>query len=343
MAEQRVAEVQLVPRREPSEPRTPVERLRAGLLDTASLRALPAPTPLVDGLLFRDTLAMLYGGSGVGKSFLALDVALHVAAGAWWHRRSVAAGPVLYIVAEGGMGFGRRVEAWERHNGLHADKLPVLWYPHALNLFEVVWVAALVEVISELMPALIIIDTFARCSLGAEENSARDIGRMVSHLDTIRRVAGSCVWLVHHSGKNTAAGARGSSALRGAMDTELEAVGDARRFDLHTRKQKDAPEIGPIPLGLRHVHGVASMALDRPAENLRADDAAHHSAEALAALVAIDVPGGASTSAWRLASGLTERTFYRHRKVLLDAGQVVNVGSEARPRYRPVAEQEDEL
>ena len=49
--------------------------------------------------------------------------------------------------------------------------------------------------------------------------------------------------VVHHSGKNKANGARGSSALRAATDTELEVEGN----QVHMRKQRNGelvPAIG---------------------------------------------------------------------------------------------------
>ena len=47
----------------------------------------------------------------------------------------------------------------------------------------------------------------------------------------IRTAAGCCVLIVHHSGKNIEAGARGNSALKGAMDTEVELLGDDARIE----------------------------------------------------------------------------------------------------------------
>lgn len=310
------------------------ERIRADLLTTAEVKALPKPEALVEGYLNRDSLAMLYGPSGVGKSFLAADLALHVGRGAWWQRSPVHGGPVLYVVAEGAGGFGMRLDAWEQHNRMVREVHPVSWLPWAVNVSDASWAAALTEVCFDLQPVLVVLDTFARCIPGVEENSARDLGLVIANLDRLRRATRACVLLVHHSGKDSDRGARGNSALRGAVDTELELTGDSDRMTLRVRKQKDGPEPAPLALGLVTVAGTDSCAIGLPAAT-EPDRLPQSVAETLEALAAIDVPGGVSATAWRSSTDKTERTFYRHRAGLLEQGLVVNVGTDQSPRYRP--------
>jgi RecA-family ATPase len=92
---------------------TPADQLRARLLTTEQLGTIPKPEPLVDGLLYLDSLAMLYGPSGAGKSFVGIDVAMHVASDhQWWNSCELANAPVLYMVAEGASGIRLRTDAW---------------------------------------------------------------------------------------------------------------------------------------------------------------------------------------------------------------------------------------
>jgi hypothetical protein len=49
------------------------------------LRNLPAPEWLIEGILGLNTLAVVYGQAGKGKSFVTLDMALSVATGGPWH------------------------------------------------------------------------------------------------------------------------------------------------------------------------------------------------------------------------------------------------------------------
>ena len=329
------------PDEQPSTNGTAVAQLRARLMTTAQIRRLPPPAPLIDGWLYLDSLAMLYGPSGAGKSHVGIDLAMTVTALPTWHGKQVTAGSALYVVAEGAAGIGMRIDAWEQHHGLNQQRIDddtgrceLTWHPEAINVYSPQWASALAELVAEERYHLVVIDTFARSIPGADENSAKDIGQAVAHLDMIRRAAGSCVLLIHHAGKDRTAGARGSSALRGAMTTELELDGDGDALTLKNAKQRDAPEAEPLRLRLQPVNGsvvvVQAETVDRGGE-LPASVLKTH-----AALVAIDVPGGVSTTTWLKACDLTERTFYRHRSGLLQRGYIINVGTDKQARYRPV-------
>src|SRR5437879_6777456 len=63
---------------------------------------LPVPEWLIEGILGLDTLAVMYGQPGEGKSFIALDMALAVTVGHSWHGHSVTKKSTVYVVAEGG-------------------------------------------------------------------------------------------------------------------------------------------------------------------------------------------------------------------------------------------------
>lgn len=317
------------------------DRLRATLLDTAAVRALPAPEPLVANYLARDSLAVLYGPSGGGKTFLSLDWTLHVATGSWWNGHEVHAGPVVYVIAEGASGIGARIDAWTAHHRIYQleQHQPVWWLPQAINLTDLGDVYAFLEVVAPLEPALIVFDTLARCLIGAEENSARDIGLVVDRLDRIRRTTGACVLADHHTGKDGAAGPRGSSALRAAVDTELELSATDERITLKVTKQKDGPESSPLSLARIPAGGscvVVPVARLHPSDELAAGDL-----ETLEVLRGVQVPGGIATSVWlKSHDKIAESTFYDRRARLVARGRVVNVGAEKQPRYR-VAEDEE--
>src|SRR4029077_15177132 len=128
---------------------------------------LPAPEALIDGILYRDTLAWLHGKPGHGKSCIALDWAGCVAAGLPWQGRPVTMGPVLYVIAEGVTGLRQRVRAWEDHAGLRtaAEFLPV-----PVQFLDAIDLAAMIQVAQDLEPVLIIVDTQARVTVGGDEN-----------------------------------------------------------------------------------------------------------------------------------------------------------------------------
>ena len=315
------------------------DRLRSVLVDSAGIVAMPPPRWLISSYLVRDSLALLYAPSGAGKTFLAVDLAMSVARGAWWNGQAVEAPEtVLYVIAEGVAGMGRRLKAWAQHHGAYdlSNGSPVMWLPRAVNLSDPFEAAALAEVAGELAPGLVVIDTLARCTTGAEENSAKDMGIVVDRLDELRRATAATVLVVHHSGKDVSAGARGSSALRAAVDTELELSANDESLSLKVTKQKDAAEAPPRPLVRLPV---ADSCVLVPAESVRAPEASgdvtQAALEALAVLERIKVPGGIPASVWLKASDCSERSFYRHRSALLDARLVVDVGTPRSARYLP--------
>ena len=91
--------------------------------------------------------------------------------------------------------------------------------------------------------ALMVIDTLARATPGANENSGEDMGTALAHCKAIHTSTGALVCLVHHSGKDQARGARGWSGIRGATDTEIEITRQAGTVRQATvNKQRDGED-----------------------------------------------------------------------------------------------------
>lgn len=201
----------------------------------------------VQGLLIEGGAAVLYGESNSGKTFLATDIALHVAAGIDWHGRRVEQGGVLYLALEGGQGFKNRVAAWRLdHDGFEG---PVYFaaVPSQVNLLDpeadTPRVIAAAKAAAEKMGVaikLIVVDTLARAMSGGNENAPDDMGALVTNTDTIREATGAMVLFIHHSGKDQAKGARGHSSLRAAIDTEIEVeAGESEIRRATVVKQRD--------------------------------------------------------------------------------------------------------
>jgi len=200
------------------------------------------PGYLVKGLLTRQSYAEMYGPPGAGKTFVALDVAYHVAAALEWMGRKVHPGLVLYLAFEGTGGLVTRAQALRQHYG-DAD-VPFYITEADFNLRELTGRQALGTVIAALpaKPALIVIDTLARAMMGGDENSAQDVGAFNNAVQALIESTGACVLILHHTGKDKTRGPRGSSALQGAIDTEIEIDG---RILIPT-KQRDLELSQPI-------------------------------------------------------------------------------------------------
>lgn len=203
----------------------------------------PAPRWIVKGVVPEADLIVLFGESGSGKSFMALDIAAAIARGQGWRGRRVRQGRVVYIAAEGAGGFRNRVAAYCREHNLEAGALPMAVIADAPNLLlreDALDVAA--DIVQAGGADLIIVDTFAQVTPGANENAAEDMGKALGHCKGLKRATGAPVLLVHHSGKDAARGARGWSGLKAAADAELEVIRTPAGRMLRTSKQKDGED-----------------------------------------------------------------------------------------------------
>lgn len=244
----------------------PPKPSRWRFLSIDELEALPPPRWLIPGMLTEGSLAAIYGAPESGKSFLAVDMAMAIASGLDWHGREVMPGGALYIAAEGAPGLGKRVRAWklehsaqEKHFGFALMRDDINFAPEKDTEVQ----AFTKAVVSELGQSLrlIIIDTLNQTAAGADENSAKDMGRYIASMKKLRDTTGATVVVIHHSGKDINKGMRGSTALLGAMDTtiEVERDKDGHSIKVSVQKQKDSDK--EIPMRFRFEKVADSLVL----------------------------------------------------------------------------------
>lgn len=230
-------------------PAAPAERsrphLREQLLTVTGLGSLPPVRPLVDGLLYRATLAQISGPPGSYKSFLTVALACSVAAGVPFEEHAVpdGGGPLVYVAAEGATGLRARVLAWCELNGVKPAELDGRLYvlPVPVQLGKVVDVAEAFEITEEIGARLLVLDTRARCTVGLEENSSTEQGKAIDAAELLVRRLGCTVLPVHHSGRGGGAG-RGSNAWDGAVWSDLRVTGENLRATVGCSKHKDVPD-----------------------------------------------------------------------------------------------------
>ncbi len=198
----------------------------------------------VKGVLPRASLAVVYGASGSGKTFAVLDLAFAIARGVEWRGRRVKQGRVAYIAAEGADGFKKRIQAYGQDSGVDLAAVPMRALDGAPNLMLIDDVTDLAKAVEACGGAdVIVVDTLAQTTPGANENASEDMGRAVGHCRKLREMTGALVLLVHHSGKDQAKGARGWSGLRAACDAEVEVVKtEAGARYLRLSKNKDGED-----------------------------------------------------------------------------------------------------
>lgn len=229
------------------------------MLTADELATRKPPRYLIEGLLQFDSESWLIGEPGSKKSFVALDMAGHVATGKAWQGRRVNPALVVFIVAEGAGGSAPRVKAWQQRYGVMGDGIRFL--PRPVQSADLSKWAVLVEACRRLSVAaaasgrgmLVVLDTQARVTVGLKENDATDMGVFIDAVGAIRAASGACVLTIHHTGRK-GGDARGSSAIDGAQTTELKVVKVRELYGkLITEKQKDIAEADPIKIKFESV------------------------------------------------------------------------------------------
>ncbi len=206
----------------------------------SKLHELPKRRYLIKGILDEGASSVVYGASNSGKTLFALDMACHIAFGWSWQNKKIKKGSVIYIAGEGGLGISERLEAFRKHHGL--DNFGDIYViPQALILTgENDYLENFITLIKDIPNIkLIIIDTLARSMGDGDENYAGDMGQFIQNCDSIRLRTRAHVMVIHHTGKDESKGARGSSALKAAIDTEIHISQDDGIIKGEVKKQRD--------------------------------------------------------------------------------------------------------
>jgi hypothetical protein len=221
--------------------------------------AAPPLSWLVRGLLVDGGFSTIYGPPGTSKTFVALDLALHVAHGRDWFGRRVAPGAVVYVSGEGASGMLLRMKAWRQERG-DGTRAPFALVPSSVNLFDD---DAGAEMLIDDVKAhaagldvplrLVVLDTLSRMIGSGDEDKARDINVVVQRAEKIQRETGAHVLIVHHSGKDRDRGMRGSNALLGAVDAAIEVSRheESGICEGKIAKVKDGSAVDPFKYTLR--------------------------------------------------------------------------------------------
>jgi len=307
---------------------------------------------LVDGHIERVGLVLLFGPSGGGKSMLAIDVAMCVATGRPWWGNKVEQGAVFVIAGEGHSGYSKRMNAWCKKNKADPMSLPVYVSDRAVSMTDLTQLQQIVDEITELVASgvkvrLIEIDTLARNIGEGDENAAKDVGLFVEACDALKRKFDCTVAVVHHTGHDSER-ARGSSALRAAVDQEfhVKPVGglDSKAFTFTCTKMKEADQPKPMEFEIKE-HGtgryfdhpdgdqeeIVSAVLGLKSDPFAFDLAPGVSASRVLERMHQDWPG---TTAFSVEVGAkNERDVRRWLSVLVEKGWVQKDGSHKHTKY----------
>jgi hypothetical protein len=252
---------------------------KAGLYERLYVKAIKAmadPLWLIVGLMIEGALGFIFGPPGSLKTFVAIDIALHLATGksSWWGRPMQRKGAVVYICSEGYASMKYRIAAWERHRGVNADNAPFCLIRQNINFMKLEDVAKLLETVQAVADetgepiVAVFVDTVSRVLPGAEENLQKDMTLFIAACDAVRQRFRTTVVGVHHT--NAGGGFRGSTVMPAAGDFILETRREpgAMSGSIFAKKVKDSEdgwedffEVTKVELG--DIAGRASLCLDK--------------------------------------------------------------------------------
>lgn len=238
---------------------------------------------LVDRLIPAETINMLVGNPGTGKSLLVIDLCCCIVTGTPFLGRDVRQGKVMYLAAEDGWRrVSKRLRVWADGQAAPPNALDGFYVlPSPLQIaagegYDDQGAAAaaawdqLQADIEAVDPVLVVLDPLVELHAGLDENKAGEMAGLVKALRRLVRGRDRALIVTHHDKKGIVEpgvySGRGSGALAGGMDGiyhatphrreegEGEGDEDALQVLLHVTKGRDLPPALKRPLGLRY-HG----------------------------------------------------------------------------------------
>lgn len=218
------------------------------LTRATSFLSQPAPMPwVIKGWIPAMSTVMMYGESGVGKSFVALDMACSIASGMDWQGIKTNPGVVIYLAGEGNYGIRQRVASWCKKHGIeNLDNLLISNKPIDLDSQgSALKVISAVRDLTHDNVSMIFVDTLNN-HMSGDENSAKDTRAMINSCMIAAMALDATTAFVHHTGLSdtSKSRARGSSAWKGSLDSSIliTRASDKDVIKISCTKMKDTAE-----------------------------------------------------------------------------------------------------
>jgi hypothetical protein len=200
---------------------------------------------LIKGIIPKEGVGTIFGNSGTYKSFSAIDVAWHIAAGERWAGRKVTRASVVYLALEGAQGVRKRLRGVRKMHDLDSTRPPLYAVGATMNLGtesgDIVQMIAAIEALG-IKPGCVIVDTLSASMAGGDENGP-GMAMFISNCQRLSQHFGCFVWAVHHLGHNGEKRERGHSSLIGNVDTRILCEKpQSQQAMLELIKCKDGPD-----------------------------------------------------------------------------------------------------
>jgi hypothetical protein len=195
---------------------------------------------LVKDLLPRVGLCLIWGPRKCGKSFWAMDLALHVAFGWEYRGRKVLQAPVIYLALEGHGGYPRRIEAFKQYHGVKVAPFYLLRAKINLTAKADQLCKDIEAQLGNEKPGAIFVDTLNRSLVGSE-SSDEDMAKYLAAAGKIEERFNCLVVIIHHCGYDESH-PRGHTALSAGVDVQIAV---RRGNDLEIIATVDLAKDGP--------------------------------------------------------------------------------------------------
>lgn len=197
--------------------------------DYDTIKDVPEITWIVQDVIPNNGLIIVYGSPGSGKTFIVLDVCLHIINEMEWFNNKINnTGVIVYLIGEGIYGIKKRLDSWGTYHNIDTKNLIFFVPISSINIWEEKNINRLKTTLNKFINntgqkvIMIIVDTLARAATGLDENSSRDMGMFLRNFEMIKEEFECSILFIHHKGKDESRGMRGSSSLLGAADTCID-------------------------------------------------------------------------------------------------------------------------
>ena len=210
---------------------------------------LITPDWLYKNLIEKNSLNVMFGATGSMKSFVILDMLLHITNNKDWQNFKLKEQDVvaLYVAGEGQTGLNLRIKAACNKHELNHDNLLISKTP--VDLMNEGHINKLIAAIKSIdKHVFIIFDTLNR-NFSGDENSSKDMAVVWQNVTRLTKV-NATVMIIHHTGHGVSNRARGSSSIRAAMDGEfgVELNKETKVITVSNTKAKNTEEADAITL-----------------------------------------------------------------------------------------------
>lgn len=223
---------------------------------------------LVSDVIPAEGAGMLFGETDVGKTTVALDIAVHVGASKTWQGHAVRKGTVVFVESEGGRAFALRKHAAKGAAGLgdtrrlSFDALPFVTIYEPLGFGPEYDVAIAIsnaqhirdEVAQKDLPPvrLVVADTLAQNIAGDADTNADMTAFLKVFRAFLKALSDEPVFglLIHHPGHKEKTRGRGAYSLEADLDLVMLLDGTQDALTLSCKRMRNDARFTPIPLRL---------------------------------------------------------------------------------------------